>query len=420
MHDEAGRVFVSQVMQKPDILAETVVKPEMLHDVKGRKIYTIAQALYLSGYDGDLTNAIIAKAPDLIADALEYEAIAASSANWKWYENEIVQRWKKKQLINSLHDIINKSEKEDAVEIESEIADVLVSLEIEQKSKPGKVADYVKGYIELLEKRQRREIESGISTGFEKFDDVTGGLKPGRLYVIGARPSQGKTALALNILSNLAIKGDRRVGLITLESSMDEIMDRLFIINTGMQSNKLVNGIFSPADYHKLLEFSAKIYDKNTIYYYEKPGANLGECVTALRTMKKRDKIECAIIDYAQLVRVPGKEDRRSEAEEVSLTIKQVARELEIPIILLAQLKRDVDNRRPHMGDFQWSSQYEQDADVAALIYHDYKKGDTYHIEASYLMLDKVRDGRRCIIDMKYDGERLTFVEKDAVAKLPD
>jgi replicative DNA helicase len=118
-------------------------------------------------------------------------------------------------------------------------------------------------------------------------------------------------------------------------------------------------------------------------------------------------------VDYAKLIRVRVAQEKRAAVEEVSQSMKELARELNVPVVLLAQLKRDADNRRPELSDFQWTSQFEQDADVAALIHHKYDKEKRYKIERSYLLLEKVRDGKRCIVNIVFQPEFLRMIDDE-------
>ena len=139
--------------------------------------------------------------------------------------------------------------------------------------------------------------------------------------------------------------------------------------------------------------------------------AKLGDCLSIARQMVRRYGAQVLFLDYAQIVRVPGASERREAAEEVSMSFKELARELNVPVVMLAQLKRDADGRRPDMGDFQWTSQFEQDADVACLIWHKY--GPEYQIEESFLIMDKVRDGAKAIVPVVFLNQYVTFVNKE-------
>ena len=283
------------------------------------------------------------------------------------------------------------------------------------------VKDLVLPMVNKFEERYKcRGQLSGLQTGFKTLDDLTGGLQNGRLYLLGARPSQGKSAMALNIAGTIA--NHEAVGFLSLESAWEEMLTREFAGESGVNSQRLGNGFFTEHDLNGLINAGGVISKKN-MYIYDKPNCGLVEVIGQCRRMVNRFKCKVLFVDYLQLVQTTAESDRERVAK-VSKRLKDLARELKVPIVALAQLRRDSEGRRPGLGDFQHSSQLEQDADVGMLLYHtvcDRETGkslkkskiedDKTELLKIYLLIDKNRDGRTGAIQLDFRPEIVTFRE---------
>jgi replicative DNA helicase len=229
------------------------------------------------------------------------------------------------------------------------------------------------------------------------------------LYVIGGRPSQGKSALGLNIAAHVSIKERRPVGFLSLESSTTELLGRLVASSANVNSRNLASGFFSGTDMAGIHKAGELLYAA-PLWIWDQPNAKLADTVSTARFMRRQHKVELLVIDYLQLIGVPGAVDRRDSVAQSSMAMKQLARELEIPVVILAQLNRDSDNRRPEMGDFQWSSQIEQDADVGIMLYHKMSGPDEDRtIDKSWLFVEKCRDGKRGSVPVCFRQEYVRF-----------
>jgi len=403
-------IYISQVLQRPEILNETIILPGMLENWKYKQVFTTVKKMQAKS-PADLM-AISKESGIAIHEIAGMEAIAGSPANWRYYENKIVDLWKRKVLKLSLIDKIKDMEHKNANEVIAEIDELLTSLSVSTGNREIiNVGDKIMDYLGAVEERRKNEGMLGLRTGITGFDDATCGLRPTLLYVIGARPSQGKSALALNMVSNIAKQGIP-VGYLSIESSITELIDRLFAIRGRIDARKIQIGMFSGADFHRVMETGA-MFKNEKILVWDKPNAYLEDCISTARNMVRGYGVKVLFVDYAQIIRVRGAQEKRAAVEEVSQSMKELARELNVPVVLLAQLKRDADNRRPELSDFQWSSQFEQDADVAALIHHKYDKEKRYKIERSYLLLEKVRDGKRCIVNIVFQPEFLRMIDDE-------
>jgi replicative DNA helicase len=200
----------------------------------------------------------------------------------------------------------------------------------------------------------------------------------------------------------MAIIQHTTVGYITLESAKEELLDRTFSNYGNIDSNTLATGRFFAHDFKTLSDVGEKVYGSK-MYIYEVANARLEQVVSAARQMVRRYGCEVLFIDYLQLIRSAG--DRREQVERSSMAMKELARQLEVPVIVAAQLRRDADGRRPGLGDFQHSSQMEQDADAAMLIYEDAEQ------DCVWLHVAKNRDGEKGSVKLRFKGSYVRFEE---------
>lgn len=270
--------------------------------------------------------------------------------------------------------------------------------------------DYWMPYIDNLEKKSKAGGKiDGVKSGFERLDRYIYGFQNRKLYCVGARPSEGKTALLLNLAWKCALAGSR-VGLISVESGRIEVLNRIVSHDGRIPGQRLNTATFNEHDFIKMVDMGERLVN-STFYLYDKPNAYLDEVKSAARQMKRQGKIEILFIDYLQLINVKGSKNKIESVSEVSGELKQLARALDIPIVTAAQLGRDADNSRPFLGNMQHSSKIEQDADVAILIWNRKDKEDPSALDDYYLMIEKNRDGQRGFVRVRFDKEFVTFEE---------
>jgi replicative DNA helicase len=227
--------------------------------------------------------------------------------------------------------------------------------------------------IERAEELQRLGSDvTGIATGYKDLDRKLAGLHPTNLVVIAARPGMGKTALALNIAQNVAQR-DIPVAIFSLEMSREEIVSRMLCAQGRIDSQRLRTGQLSEADFTKLSNAASSLY-KKPVYVDDSPGLTVTEIRAKSRRLKRRPGLGLVIVDYLQLMQGSGGENRQQEIALISRSLKNLARELEVPIIAVSQLNRSLEQRedkRPRLGDLRESGAIEQDSDVVMFIYRD-------------------------------------------------
>ena len=229
--------------------------------------------------------------------------------------------------------------------------------------------------IETLEENQgNKSLVTGVQMGFGQLDNLTSGLQKSDLIILAARPSMGKTALALNIARNAAVDSDIPVAIFSLEMSKEQLSLRMLCAEARLDSSRLRGGFFSMADWHRLTD-AAGILSESPIYIDDSPSLSAMEIRAKARRLKMDKNIGLVIIDYLQLMKArTGAERRDLEISEISRSLKALAKELEIPVLAISQLNRMLEQRndkRPRLSDLRESGALEQDADVVAFIYRD-------------------------------------------------
>lgn len=256
----------------------------------------------------------------------------------------------------------------------------------------------------------------GVKTGFIDLDNTLSGMQASNLLILAARPGTGKTAMAMNIAQHVAVKEKTPIGIFSLEMSQEELVDRLLVGQSDVDAWRLKTGKLSEEDFTKLSEAMGELADA-PIFIDDTPGITVSEMRTKARRLHLEHKIGLIVVDYLQLVN-PGKkvESRVQEVSLVSQALKNLARELRIPVIALSQLSRAVEHRgerKPQLADLRESGAIEQDADVVMFLYKadDESTGPTIPVK---LLLAKHRNGPTGEIDLIFRGDRIKFfnVEK--------
>jgi replicative DNA helicase len=260
----------------------------------------------------------------------------------------------------------------------------------------------------------RQGMLSGVGTGFADFDHKTSGLQRSDLVILAGRPSMGKTALALNIARNVAVKDNIPVAVFSLEMSREQLATRLLCAEANIDASKLRSGYIKKSDFPKLTK-AADVLSRAPIFIDDSPVMHVREMRGKARQMKLEHRIELLIVDYLQLMQGSGKvENRVQEISEISRCLKQLAKELNIPILALSQLNRGVENRpdkRPMLADLRESGAIEQDADLIAFIYREefYFRDKPECRGKAELIIGKQRNGPVGTVDLIFVPEHTLF-----------
>lgn len=251
--------------------------------------------------------------------------------------------------------------------------------------------------VELLS--QNKGNTTGIPSGFADLDKMTAGFQRNDLIIVAARPSVGKTAFALNIAQNVAIRAKQTVAIFSLEMSAPQLVQRMICAEANLDASVMRTGEFKSDDDWSKLTMGIAALSEAEIYIDDTPGITVADIRSKCRRLQKEKGLGMIVIDYLQLIHGRGKsgENRQQEVSEISRTLKQIARELEIPVIALSQLSRGVEQRqdkRPMMSDLRESGSIEQDADIVAFLYRDdYYNQETEKKNIIEIIIAKQRNG---------------------------
>lgn len=324
-----------------------------------------------------------------------------TSANIKYYANIVREKAMLRRLIKVNEEIANQcyldrdSVEDIMAETEKQIFNLL-------QNRGGE--DYVpikQIVIQALEKiemasKQKGNV-TGIATGFVDLDYRMSGLQPSDLVLVAARPSMGKTAFVLNIAQYVAFHSNLATAIFSLEMSKEQLVNRLFALEARVDAQLLRSGNLADSDWEKLIEGAGTI-GKSKLIIDDTPGISISELRSKCRKYKLEQDLKLVIIDYLQLMSGSGRSDsRQQEISDISRSLKGLARELNVPVIALSQLSRQVEQRpdhRPMLSDLRESGAIEQDADVVMFIYRDdYYNKDTENKNIAEIIIAKQRNG---------------------------
>jgi len=251
----------------------------------------------------------------------------------------------------------------------------------------------------------------GIPTGFKDLDDTLAGMQRSNLLILAARPGVGKTSLALNIAQSLTVKYNRPVGFFSLEMSREELVDRLLVAQADIDAWKLKTGKLDEEDFTKLSNAMGELAEA-PLFIDDTPALSILEMRTKARRLQVEYGIDLIIVDYLQLARSRQLENRVQEVSEISQGLKNLARELKIPVLALSQLSRAVEQRgtkKPQLADLRESGSIEQDADVVMFLWRE----DEEKVEDVVLDIAKHRNGPLRSVNLYFKGDRIKFYGRE-------
>lgn len=343
-----------------------------------------------------------------------------SAANIRSYAEIVREKSVLRQLIDIGSEITNsafRSDGKDSSELMEEAERAVFA--IADQSKRGK--SYVTMSETLKEAFQKiqelhtnaRDI-TGVATGFSDLDRMTAGMQPSDLIIIAGRPAMGKTTFAMNIAENAAIRHDIPVAVFSMEMSSLQLVMRLFSSLGQIDQGKLRTGRLDDTDWPNLTS-AMTMLNKTKFFIDETPSLSPSDLRARARRLKKEHDIGLLVVDYLQLMAIPGgNENRATEISEISRTLKAIAKELNIPVLALSQLNRQLEqrpNKRPVMADLRESGAIEQDADLILFIYRDevYNAETTKDKGMAEIIIGKHRNGSTGTVRLSFQGPFLRF-----------
>ena len=423
---EAEQSVVGSMIVDRDAIvtvSEILTKEDFYHQQYGALFEAIVE-LFNAGQAVDpvtLQNKLREKDVPAEVASLEYigDLVTATplTINAREYANIVREKALLRQIIRVNQEIENEcySGKESVDEIlEKTEKDIFSLVQNRGSTEYVPIKQVVMNAIQKIEQASRQKGNvTGIPTGFLDLDYQTAGLQPSDLILIAARPSMGKTAFVLNIAQYIAFHEDLCAAIFSLEMSKEQLVNRLFSLESRVDAQKLRTGNLQESEWEKLIE-GAGIIGNSKLIIDDTPGISISELRSKCRKYKLEHDLKIIIIDYLQLMSGSGRsESRQQEISEISRSLKALARELNVPVVALSQLSRAVEQRpdhRPMLSDLRESGAIEQDADVVMFIYRDdYYNKDTELKNISEIIVAKQRNGPIGTVNLAWLPEYTKF-----------
>lgn len=344
-----------------------------------------------------------------------------SSANVEHYVQIVKDKQMMRELISVAGEVLTEAMDESGDTAEKLDRAEQKIFSVTQKKISGSassIKELLTEAFEAIDKRQGHHI-TGLPTGFAELDDLTCGLQNGEMIIIAGRPSMGKTSFAMNIAEHIGADNNIPVVIFSLEMSRQQLAERM-LCSRGMIDSQIVRkGLVNDSQYQELVHAASELSEK-PIFVDDTPGITPLELRGKARRLRSRYGIKCVFIDYLQLMSMGGSvESRQQEVSEISRYLKALARELEVPVVVLSQLNRASEGReghRPRMSDLRESGSIEQDADVVMLLHREdyYHRGEQDYEDTAgaEVIIAKQRNGPTDTVELSFNGTYTRFANK--------
>ncbi len=425
-NEEAERSVLGAILIDKDainLVSETLSSKDFYNDLNGI-IYDAMLSLYDERKPIDLLTLTARLKKNKLSDKVESSYLTdlidevPTAANVENYAEMIKEASTKRSLIHIGTQIAEMGYQEEKESIElldkAESSIFAVSQGHNVKGFIPIKAGLAESFDRIDELHKKGSGFRGIQTGFVDLDNVLSGMQASNLLILAARPGQGKTAMVVNIAQNVGVEQKKPVGIFSVEMSQEELVDRLLIGQADVDAWKLKTGRLAESDFSKLSTAMGELADA-PIFIDDTPGISIAEMRTKARRLQLEQKIELLIVDYLQLIN-PGRryDNRVQEVSIVSQGLKNLARELKIPVLAVSQLSRAVEHRgekKPQLADLRESGAIEQDADVVMFLYRP--DAELSNIMQTKLLIAKHRNGPVGEIDLLFRGDRIRFYNVD-------
>ncbi len=420
-HDQEAELSVLSAVLIDDeaiIKVSDYLRPESFYERKHQLIYESMVQLYEQREAIDVVtvtnqlkkNRALTKVGGASAIAKLSNRVS-TAANAQSYAKLVKEYYVKRQLIN-----ISGEMSEAAFDSGKSAEDVLDEAEarVFKVSQAHSDQDFipikdtlVESFERLDELQKNKGDLRGVPTGYADLDNLLAGMQRSNLLILAARPGMGKTALSLNIVQNMTVKYNKKVGFFSLEMSKEELVDRLLVSQADIDAWKLKTGRLDQQDFLKISD-AMGVLAEAPLFIDDTPGLSIYEMRTKSRRLMSEHDIDLLVVDYLQLAHGRTKDNRVQEVSEISQGLKNIARELRIPVLSLSQLSRAIESRgekRPQLSDLRESGAIEQDADVVMFLY---RKDEDIREQVS-LRVSKHRNGPLGEIELFFRGDRIKF-----------
>lgn len=431
---EAEMGVIGSILLLPECCDEIAsLRAEDFYDDANRKIYENMREMHDSGEKIDITLLV-----SRLRTAGDYEKVGGPSylarvsssvpnaAHVVYYAGIVQEKSVYRRLIESSTEILkdayeqNSTAKELCAQAEQK---VFAIMDGRSTSSVKSIHDVLHQAMDRMEARLRDEYDDGgAETGLRGFDEMTGGLHNGELIILAARPSMGKTALAMNIAENVAIEQKSPVLFVSLEMSGIELADRMLCSLARVNGHRLRNGTISSDDRDRLIQKANEI-SQAPLFVDDSPSRTVSEIAAGARRIKRREgDLGMIVIDYLQLIEPDNSRDPRQEqVAKIARRLKGVCRELEVPLLCLSQLNRQAEDgkdHRPKLSHLRESGAIEQDADVVMFVHREeyYHRGDdkAQFAGQAEIIISKQRNGPIGDVELTWEAEYTRFSDRAA------
>lgn len=414
--DKEAMISVSETLVPEDFYKEAhkVIYESMLKLYNSQSeidLITLTDELRDQGYLDDIGG---------IAYITSLSTVVPTTSNIKYYVNIVKEKSISRQLISAANDIINlgydgSAKVEDVLEnAEKKIFDISQERATNDFQPINKVISEALSMLEKL--YEEKNDVTGLTTGFRDLNKKINGLQRSDLLLIAARPAMGKTAFALNLVQNAALKGDASVAVFSLEMSKEQLVQRMIASQSTVELKKIKTGTLADNDWPRITDGMA-ILSGAKIHIDDTPGIKISELRSKCRKLKIEKGLDLVLIDYLQLMEGEGQnESRQQEIAKISRSLKILAKELDCPVVALSQLSRAPEQRadhRPMLSDLRESGSIEQDADIVMFLYRDeYYNPDTEKKNIGEVIVAKNRHGETGTVELVWFGGIQKFADK--------
>lgn len=426
---EAEKSVLGAAMLSKDALSDVLdlVKPEDFYESGHKEIFTVIIELFRNSISVDIVTVCEElkkrKSLEMVGGRAYIAALSAdvpSTANASEYAKIVVEKASMRDLIKTSEAIREQSydEKMDPTEIlDRAERDIFEIAQKRQAHDYESIKDVMLKNLAMIDEAIRTKGQViGLPTGFKRMDNLTSGLQRSDLIIIAARPAMGKTAFALNIAQNAALKSGATVLLFSLEMAKEQLGQRLLSMESRVEMQRLKTGELEKNDWDRI-NMALDSLSKTNIHIDDSPGISVLEMKNKCRRLKAEKGLDLIVVDYLQLMKAEGKSDnRQQEISALSRYLKLLAREMDCPVIVLSQLSRAPEQRpdhRPILSDLRESGSIEQDADIVMFLYRDdYYNEDSETPGICEINIAKHRSGPTGKFDLAWVERYTKFSEK--------
>ena len=426
---EAERSVLGAGLLSRDALADVVelVRADDFYDGANREIFAVMVDMFSDNKPVDIVTVCDELKSRKLLEMTGGRAYVGSlsgevpsAANAGEYARIVAEKSAMRKLIRTSEQIRERSfsEEESPTEILNYAESEIFSISQSRQSKDyAPLKEVLVRDIDLLDEAVKNQGQiTGVTTGFKELDNVTYGLQKSDLVIVAARPAMGKTAFALNIAQNAAVKGGTSVLIFSLEMSRDQLGQRLLAMEARVDMENIKKGKLDRNDWDRIMLAADTLSDAN-IFIDDTPDLGIFEICNKCRRLKAEKGLDLIVLDYLQLMKSEGRSDnRQQEISALSRNLKLLAREIDCPVLVLSQLSRSPEqrpNHRPILSDLRESGAIEQDADIVIFLYRDdYYNEDSDKPGVCEVNLAKHRSGPTRVVDLTWVARYTKFSDK--------